>query len=140
MRDNARREMDTWSTGTILKYTSLQFPSWLLLVLLLLLVDRWIDISPWTMAAVIALWIGKDIVMFPFVWRAYDPNPSRTAVYGMIGEKAIVKERLSPTGYVQVRGELWRAELPPGATAVEKGQTVRVLEVKGLTLLVQPEK
>jgi len=139
MWNETSAEKDGWSTRAVLRYTSFQLPGWLLLILMLLLVDRWVDLSTWTMAAITFLWIGKDLVMFPFVWRAYDPNPSKIAAYRMIGERAVAKERLSPAGYVQVYGELWQAELMSGTTAVEKGQSVRVLEVKGLTLFVQPE-
>jgi len=140
MRDETRAEKDSWSTRAVLRYTSFQLPGWLVLILMLILVDRWMDLSPWTMVAVTVLWIGKDIVMFPFAWRAYDPNPSKLAAYRMIGERAVAKEKLAPTGYVQVHGELWRAELASDTSTVEKGQSVRVIEVKGLTLSVRPEK
>jgi len=140
MWDKARVEKDGWSTRVVLRYASLQLPGWILLILLLLLAERWFDLSAWTMLAIIVFWIGKDVVMFPFVWRAYDQNPSRVAAYRMIGERAVAKERLCPSGYVQVHGELWQAELMSDAVTVEKGQSVRVQEVRGLTLLVQPEK
>ena len=99
------------------------------------------DLSTGTMVTITLFWMGKDMVMFPFVWRAYDQDPSKDSTYRMIGERAVVKENLSPRGYVQVHGELWQAELIPGTTAtVEKGQPVKVREVRGLTLFVQPEK
>ncbi len=79
------------------------------------------------------------MAMFPFVRKAYDHDPLKPAAYRMIGRRAVARERLSPSGYVQVHGELWRAELMPGTAAVEKGRPVRVVEIRGLTLLVQPE-
>jgi len=138
MWDREKAEKDVWSARIALRYASMQLPGWMLLILMLLLVDRWIDLSIWTMLAITAFWIGKDIVMFPFVWRAYDQSPSRIAGYRMVGERAVVKERLSPSGYVQVHGELWKAELMPGTATIEEGRIVRVQEVRGLTLLVRP--
>jgi membrane protein implicated in regulation of membrane protease activity len=51
----------------------------------------------------------------------------------------MAKDRLSPTGYVLVRGELWRGEVERGYPAIEAGAPVRVQRVRGLTLLVRPE-
>jgi membrane protein implicated in regulation of membrane protease activity len=53
-----------------------------------------------------------------------------TGVEGMIGERAQV---IGPET-VRVRGEIWRAR--GGGTT---GETVRVAEVDGLTLVVEPE-
>ena len=61
------------------------------------------------LTAIIGAWLAKDIIMFPYVWRAHDinrPGISRS----MIGECGIVKKRLDPSGYIQIGGELWRAE------------------------------
>ena len=58
----------------------------------------------------------------------------------MIGERAIVRERLAPSGYVKVRGELWRAEKSGDGPAIESGQPVRVVKREGLTLFVEEEK
>lgn len=136
--DKAMIEKYGWSTRVVLKYLLFQIPGWILLILILLMADHWLDLRKLTMLSIVILWISKDLIMFPFVWRAYDQNSQRI-VYRMIGERAVVKERLSPSGYVQVHGELWRAELMPDTTAVEKGRMVRVREVRGLTLIVQPE-
>ena len=141
MWDKARAEKDGGPTRAVaLRYVFLQLPGWILMILMLLLLDRWFDLSTWTMLAIVVFWMAKDMVMFPFVWRAYDQNPSRVAAYGMIGERAVAEERLCPSGYVQVHGELWHAELMSGTVTVEKGQSVRVQEIRGLTLLVQPEE
>jgi len=56
----------------------------------------------------------------------------------MVGAQGIAKERLAPSGYVQVRGELWKAELMEGSPPLEKGDRVRVEGVRGLRLVVQP--
>ena len=56
----------------------------------------------------------------------------------MVGAQGIAKERLAPSGYVQVRGELWKAELMESSPPLEKGERVRVEGVRGLRLVVQP--
>jgi membrane-bound serine protease (ClpP class) len=55
----------------------------------------------------------------------------------MIGERGIAKERLAPAGYVQVHGELWRAEKIDDGPAIEMGQPVKIVKMEGLTLFVE---
>ncbi len=56
----------------------------------------------------------------------------------MLGRRGIAKGRLAPSGYVQVRGELWKAELAEGSQPVEEGEAILVEEIRGLTLIVGP--
>ncbi|MBS3918787.1 MAG: NfeD family protein [Deltaproteobacteria bacterium] len=84
------------------------------------------------------LWVVKDAVLFPFVWRAYDRSQERS-MQKMIGKKGVAKERLDPSGYIQVHGELWKAELMEGAPPVEEGEPVRVEGIRGRVLLVRGE-
>lgn len=128
-----------WSARVVMKYTLLQVPDMALLILILLLIRRWVDIPPWVIWGLIALWVFKDIALFPFVWRAYDQ--SRPGDPGsMIGLRGTAKDRLAPSGYVHVRGELWQAEIMEGGSPIEKGDSVRVMGIRGLTLLVQPKE
>ncbi len=48
-------------------------------------------------------------------------------------------ESLSPSGYVKVHGQLWQAELVKGYNSVDVGKIVRVIEAKGIKLIVEPE-
>jgi len=138
MLEKAKPEREVWSGRIFLRYLLFQLPGWTLLVLILVLVKDWLNLSTPIMLGIIALWVTKDLVMFPFLWRAYDPNPERTS-YRLVGERAVAQERFSPRGYVQVHGELWQAELTNPEAVVEKGQVVKIHEVRGLTLLVQPD-
>ncbi len=138
MGNGRRLGKESWSIRVVLRYLLFQIPGWILTTMIVLLADYWLDLASWTAAALILLWIAKDIVLFPFVWRAYDQSPSRV-VYGMVGERAVVIERLSPAGYVRVHGERWRAEAKSEAAPVEAGRKVRIVEVRGLTLVVEPE-
>ena len=112
-------------------------PGDLLLVSVLVVAQQWVPVSRWLFWLLIACAILKDLIMFPFVWRAYDwerPSP----YHSVVDERGLVKSRLDPVGTVQVRGELWKAERRDGGPAIEDGQFVRILEMKGLTLVVEP--
>ena len=54
----------------------------------------------------------------------------------MIGAFGIVKERLDPAGYIQIAGELWKAERIDTAEPIQKGERVRVVKMEGLKLFV----
>ena len=57
----------------------------------------------------------------------------------LLGVEGAVVEDLDPVGRVRIRGESWRAVLPDGAsTMVRAGSRVRVREMRGLTLEVEP--
>jgi membrane-bound serine protease (ClpP class) len=79
-------------------------------------------------------------IIFLFLGRlalAAQRRPPVTGKEGLIGTAGQARDPLTPdtTGYVLVRGELWRARsrspVPPGAP-------IRVLQVNGLTLDVEP--
>lgn len=109
-------------------------------VLFLVVLQQWIAFPRWLFGLIVAGWIVKDGVLFPFVWRAYDPDaPGARTEGGMIGAFGIAKETLNPSGYVQVRGELWRAERDGGDMPIEAGSRVRVQHREGLTLFVVAE-
>ncbi|MBU2497693.1 MAG: NfeD family protein [Proteobacteria bacterium] len=127
-----------WTSRVVLKYTLLQLPALALLIVILILAGRWFDIPSRYSLGILLLWVAKDVALFPFVWRAYDTDP-RKAANTMIGRLGMARDRLSPSGYVFIRGELWQAEVIEGNSSIEKGGTVRVHGVRGLTLLVTPD-
>jgi membrane-bound serine protease (ClpP class) len=102
----------------------------------LLIIQHWVVLPVWLFWSIIGFWIVKDVVLFPFVWRAYDWERSGRS-RSMIGERGIAKERLAPRGYVQVHGELWRAVVINGETPIERGQSVKIVQMDGLTLFVE---
>ena len=126
-----------WSTRLLVRYGLLQLPGLALLVLILIFIQRWVGLPPWIVCGSIAIWVVKDAILYPFIWRAYDQQHSEGA-NSLVGARGIVKERLAPSGYVQVRGELWKAELIGDIPPVARGEPVRVRQTRGLTLLVQP--
>jgi len=60
-----------------------------------------------------------------------------TGKEGLVGSEARADGTITPDapGYVHVRGELWRAR---SRTPVAAGQAVRILDINGLTLDVEP--
>ena len=126
-----------WSTRVLVKYTLLQLPGLVVLVILMLFVLRWFELPVWLLWCSVFVWVAKDVILYPFVWRAYD-QPRGADTVTMIGAYCVAKERMAPSGYVLVRGESWKAELTPGSRIVEKGEQVRVRQTRGLTLIVEP--
>jgi membrane protein implicated in regulation of membrane protease activity len=124
-----------WSGRILLKYVLIQLPEIAVLVLLLVIVGQWIEIAAWLNWGLVGVWVAKDVILYPFVWRAYEWR-SEKETSPMAGRYGIAKERLNPSGYVFVRGELWKARVIEGGV-IEKGENVLVKGSRGLTLLVE---
>ena len=122
-----------------IRYGLLTIPGTVALILVLIVVQNWVSIPIWLWLTLILLWIAKEIVLFPFVWRAYDHTRSEVS-HSMIGQRGLTKERLAPAGYILVQGELWKAEKLVNEPPIEKNQWVRVKKLVGLKLFVVPEK
>lgn len=58
-----------------------------------------------------------------------------TGAQGMIGEVGVARTALAPNGTIFVHGELWDAV---SSTPLERGSRVKVREIDGLTLKVDP--
>ncbi len=120
-----------------LRYVLLNIPELAAVVLILIIIEHWAVLPVWLFWGIIGLWIVKDVLLFPFVWRAYDWNRFEPSAL-MIGAVGIVKQRLAPSGYVRIHGELWRAEKLGQGPPIEAGQIVRVQKMEGLTVFVVP--
>ena len=119
-----------------IRYILLNIPGLAAVILIFIIIQHWVALPVWLFWSIIAFWIIKDVLLFPVVWRAYDwerPGRSRS----MIDEFGVARERLAPSGYVQVRGELWRAEKVDDGPPIEPGQAVKIIDMKGLTLFVE---
>ncbi len=128
-----------WTARTVARYVLFQIPNYALLVLVWILVRHWWDPPGWVLWGLVLFWVAKDVFWFFFVWRAYDTSP-----FGqkntMLGREGLVEVRLAPSGYVRIQSEIWRAELPVKGQSLEKGRTIRVCAVHGLTLIVEPDR
>ena len=128
-----------WTVRILVRYILLQVPGTALLVLILIQLRNWFDLPVWSVCGLVAISVAKDVILFPFVWRAYDWD-RQGETNSMVGRRGIAKERFAPSGYIQIRGELWKAKVVGGSPPIEKGEAVRVEEMRGLTLLVRPYK
>jgi membrane-bound ClpP family serine protease len=120
---------------TLLRYWLFQLPGAVAVTGLLVLLVHWWDLSPRLAVAFLVIWVLKDLALYPFVRKAYEPR-SGGGADALLGAVATASGRLDPEGWVRVGHELWRARVRGGP--VEKGGAVRVLEVRGLTLVVEP--
>jgi membrane protein implicated in regulation of membrane protease activity len=123
----------------VLRYALYQIPDMAILVLILFVLHQWVDLSLWLTIGLVSLWMVKYVLVFTFVWPAYD-KPRPGDVKSLIGTEGIAEERLDPSGYIRVHGELWRAEVIGKTIPIEKGQTVLIERACGLTLLVKPDQ
>jgi membrane protein implicated in regulation of membrane protease activity len=128
-------EKRIWSARVLGKYWLLQLPEAALLLLILLLLQAWLEFPAWITWSLVGLWVAKDAALYPLVWRSFDSGYPAT-IHSLDGELGVAAERLDPTGYVRVRGELWHAELERGARPVEKDEAVQIKATRDLTLIV----
>lgn len=119
-----------------LRYAFFQLPGLGLIIILLWWLTHKLDFPLIYSAAVFSLWLIKDIVMFPFLWRSYD-NAPKNVLESMIGKQGTAVDDLDPYGYVRIGGEMWRGELLPGKAPVNKGDSVIVTGVDGLLITVE---
>ena len=122
----------------VLRYLAFQIPSWALLALVLGAAMAWWDLSRTLAAAIFALFVLKDAVLFPFVRDAYGVEPRRPGAH-LEGRLAVAEDALAPQGLVRLGAELWRARLAPGSPPVSRGGRVRIEAVEGLTLRVRAD-
>jgi len=125
-----------FSVNIILRYTLLQLPPLLIFLMLLSISGNHKFISDTIIIVLMVIWIVKDIIFYPFVWRSYDPATQhiRDKLIGMYG---VAKENLEPAGYVKVRGELWKAQIKGDGQIINAGESVHVIGIDGLVLLVE---
>ncbi len=121
------------------KYLGLQVPEALLFGLVLFWAREWLGLPLWSAFVLLGLWIVKDLAMYPFVRRVFEGDVvDRVGVGRLIGEHGVAEEEITSSGYVRVKGELWRAESTTPPAPIPLGSRVRVREVRGLTLLIEP--
>jgi len=121
---------------TLIRYTLFQIPDLILLSLGLAAAVRWWDFPVLAAYGLVAVWIAKDVILYPILRVAYESNGS-SGIDGLCGKIGVVTQPLVPAGYVRLGSELWKAELVSGSGSVSVGSTIRVVEVRGLTLAVE---
>jgi membrane-bound serine protease (ClpP class) len=84
--------------------------------------------------------VGFGVITFGLAWVALQARRAKrlTGPQAMLGHVAIAMTPLTPTGQVEVRGEIWQATLMADAQPVPAGAQVTVRAIEGLTLTVAP--
>lgn len=116
------------------RYWLAQVPGWLVAGAGLWFLWERLGVPGWLAALLFAGFVVKDLVFYPFAVRALEA-PARAGREGLVGRRATVVEPLAPVGRVRLEGETWRARSV--SAAVERGATVAVEGVDGLTLRVR---
>jgi membrane protein implicated in regulation of membrane protease activity len=119
---------------TIAKYWLIQLPGTLCLGAVL----YWASSAgllpePWPLVILVA-WVGKDALLYRWLRDAYANTEARHGPRP--GQVAIVRKALSPEGKVRLAGALWNARLDDDDATAEAGESVRVIETRGLLLIV----
>jgi membrane protein implicated in regulation of membrane protease activity len=125
-----------WVARLVWRYTLLQIPVLALIVIILIVIQQWVELPTWFTWGLVIVWVIKDVALFPLTWRAYDWDHAGEA-NSMVGRQGVVQERLSPVGSVRVHGELWQARLMREGSPIDKGEVIQVREIRGLTLFVE---
>ncbi|NDJ55003.1 MAG: nodulation protein NfeD [Chloroflexi bacterium] len=96
-------------------------------------------ISPWAIVGQSVLIAAIFLVYAVMIVQTMREQP-RTGSEGLLGQTARVTLDLEPEGSVLLMGERWKAIAADGHT-IPAGADVEIVEVKGLTVIVQePEK
>jgi membrane protein implicated in regulation of membrane protease activity len=136
-RSKDRRRM--WAGPVLAKYWALQLPATVLVCMVVIALGERLAWPLWIVWTMVAIWVAKDAMLYPFLWRAYDPGDPAALPYPVEGAQGVAIDRIDPCGRVRVWGELWRAELSRGARRIERGEAVQVKARLGLTLLIEPQ-
>jgi membrane protein implicated in regulation of membrane protease activity len=120
--------------STLARYALFQVPGLLCIALLVFILWEWAGLPAWAAWAVIIASVAKDAALYPLLRRAYEVPPNGAAV--LIGRRGVARRQLAPRGTVAFGVELWRAEIGPAQAPIETGAAVRVVAVRGLTLIV----
>jgi membrane protein implicated in regulation of membrane protease activity len=115
-------------------YLLAQLPGWAAAALAVWVLYRFHVLPGWAAAGLAAVWVLKDLLLFPRMRRFYRSEPAAGRI---IGTPGVAVTDLAPTGFVRVHGELWQARAD---RRVPSGGRVRVNGIDGLVLQVGPDE
>ena len=98
-------------------------------------VSRWLLAGIGAVALLFVIWLIRELRIAA---RPGSYIPSGTADT-LIGTTARVTKALDPDGEIYTAGEHWTAHTPD-RTNIQIGQTVKITQIEGVTLIVEPEE
>lgn len=119
----------------IARYIAFNIPGLVLVSIVVFLLQHWNIISVGLAWLLLALWMIKDAVLFPFTRTAYEDPPS-SGPQGLVGSEGVASTDLDPKGLVVVQGERWQAFTRDGGL-IERHRSVRVCDTRGIILVVE---
>jgi membrane protein implicated in regulation of membrane protease activity len=125
------------SREALLRYAAFQLPGIALAGALSFAAWEWFAVPAWAVTAAFVLWVAKDAVLARFVAHAYEPS-ARGGPHDLVGKRGVAETELAPHGTVRIRAERWRATCALGVERIAAGVEVRVVEIEGLTAIVEP--
>lgn len=114
------------------RYLLAHVPSWALASGALWAFHQWFAFPPLAVAALVGVVVMADLLAYPRMRRYYRSEPATLRMLGQLGEAVTP---IDPSGLARVRGELWQVT---STRPIDAGARMRVLEVRGLSLLVEP--
>lgn len=120
------------------RYLAAQIPGAVLVGVGLWLLWGQTGLPGWMGIAFFALWIAKDVLLYPLMRRAYESSEVRAQ--RLVGARGVVRTELAPDGEVEVQGETWRARAVEGEEPIAAGAAIVVRGVDRFTLLVARER
>ena len=124
-------------TRTLRRYVLYQIPGCLLAIATAVVLHYRVNLPVWWGIALVASWVIKDAVLYPFLRNSYDSD-SPDVIDQLIGLDGVAIEPLAPQGYIRVRGELWLAEPYSAGITIGRDRPVTVDSIQGTVLLVRP--
>jgi membrane-bound serine protease (ClpP class) len=115
-------------------YVAAHLPGWVAAALVAWALVALGAVAPWAGLLFVGVMVAKDVVSYRRMRGYYTPEPAERR---LVNHHAVAVTSLSPRGLVRVRGELWQASLRSVA-ALPEGAVVRVRDVQGLLLIVEP--
>lgn len=127
-----------WSKEAVGKYVMVQIPPAALAGIFFWILWNYGILSTWLAWVCFALWIVKDVVLFFFLWPAYEPT-REAGRFSPVGLQGVARSDLQREGLVKVKGEIWRARPQSSCGPIRAGEKVKVVDRQGLKLIVRPD-
>jgi membrane protein implicated in regulation of membrane protease activity len=118
-------------------YVLASLPGWIVIAVVALIVQSVSEWPAWGIAAGVVGWVAIDLARFPTVRRFYSSQPASRRI---VGERGVAITDVGIGGLVRVRGELWRARAATTGSVIVQGSPLRVHDVHGLELVVEPQE